>query len=151
MHLGDGERKMLAGKCHRDRVARRGRSGQLGGNAAGFWVTYSDTIGPDSRVPFIPFWEERRQTEHAAQWSTTIPCFLYTLSKLYFLFWIQPVAAINEERLRRLKRDYARPEKVGGKVANYCQDSFNLHLDSAGTPQTQDAASMANSEVSKCR
>jgi hypothetical protein len=142
---------MRAGQHHRNMFTELGKSRQFGGNPAGFWVTYSDTIETDARLPFIPFREGRRQTEHAGQWSTTIPCSLHPHSALYLGFWNQPVAAVNEERLRQLKSKNARPEQVGGTVTSYRQDSFSLHEFSAGFSQTQDAASMANLEVTKCR
>jgi len=114
-------------------------------------VTCSDTMRADSRVPSVPFWDERRPTEHAAPWSTEIPCFRYLHCTINFPFWIQPVAAASEELLRLLKNDSARPDKAGGKMAKYCHDSIRLHSFFTGIPQTQDAASKANSEVSTCR
>ena len=151
VHLGFGRGRMRAAQCHGYRFTERGKSGQFGSNSSGVWVTCSDTIGVDSRVPSVPFWNARRQTERAAQRSATIPCFLHPHSTIYFLFCIQPVATVNEERLRQLKRDHARPEKVGGQVANYCQDSICLHVSSTGIPQSLEAAFMANPEVPKCR
>jgi len=142
---------MRAGQRHGYRFTGRGGSLQFGDYSTGVRVTSSDTIGADSRVPFIPDWEERIQTEHAALWSATIPCFRSPHSTKHFSFWIQPVAAVNEERLRQLKSDHARPEKAGGKVAMCCQISSRLYGFSTGIPETQDAASMANPEVSKCR
>lgn len=124
---------------------------QMGGHAYSAAVTNSDTIRVDSRVPFLPFWEERRQTEHAVQWSAKIPCFRNPHSTIDFPFWIQPVAAVSEELLRLLKTVDSRPDKAGGKMANYCQDSLHLQVFSTGIPQTQDAASMANPEVTTCR
>jgi len=146
-----GRGRMRAGQRHENMFTERGKSRQFGGNPSGFWVTYSDTIEADSRLPFIPLWEGRRRTEHAVQWSTTIPCSLHPQSAPYLGFWKQPVAAVNEERLRQLRSKNARPEKVGGKVTSYRQDSFSLRVFSAGLPKSQDAASMANLEVSKCR
>ena len=121
------------------------------GHSSGAGVTCSDTMKPDSRGPLVPFRDDRRQTEHAALWSTEIPCFRYLHCTINFPFWIQPVAAASEELLRLLKIDSARPDKVEGKMANYCHDSIRLHTFFTGIPQTQDAASKANSEVSTCR
>jgi hypothetical protein len=138
-------------QLHEPGLAGRDGSPQIEGHPYGAEVTYSDTIREDSCVPFIPFWEGRRQTEHATRWSAPIPCFRRPHSKTDFDFWIQPVAAVSEERLRQLNRDDARPDKAGGKMANYCQNLFRLHGFSLGIPQTQDAASMANPEVTRCR
>ena len=142
---------MRAAQCHGYRSTRPGEYRHFGGNSYGVWVTCSDTIEVDSQVPSVPFWGERSQIEDAVRWSTTIPCFLHPHSTAYFLFWIQPVATVDEERLRQLKSDHARPENAGGRVANYCQDSFRLHVFPTGIPQSQEAASMANPEVPKCR
>ena len=146
-----GEPGMRAGECVGNGFVCRDGFRPFGEYSAGVSVTSSDTIGSDSRVPFIPFREERRQIEQAAHRSTKIPCFRRPQSTIYFLFWFQPVAAVNEERLRQLKSVHLRPEKVEGKVAHDCQDLFRLQVFPMGIPQTQDAASMANSEVSKCR
>src|SRR5215467_14272893 len=108
---------MRAGQCYGYRFTGQGGSLQFGDNPSGFWVTSSDTIGADSRVPFIPFWGERRQTEHAALWSTSIPCFRHPHSTKHFLFWFQPVAAVNEERLRQSKSDRARLNRAWSQVA----------------------------------
>ena len=124
---------------------------QMGGRPYSAGVTSSDTIKVDSCVPFLPFWEERRQIEHAARWSAKIPCFWDPHSTIDFPFWIQPVAAVSEELLRPLRFQNPRPDKARGKMANYCQDSLRLQVFSTGIPQTQDAASMANPEVSTCR
>jgi hypothetical protein len=151
MHLGTGEGRMRTERVHGLGIIWQDEAQRFGDYSSGVWVTCSDTIGTDSRVPFIPFWEGRRQTEHATEWSTTIPCFLHSHSTIHFCSWIQPVAAVNEERLRQLKSNDARPEKAGGRMTTYCQDSFRLHAFSTGIPQTQDAASMANPEVTRCR
>jgi hypothetical protein len=124
---------------------------QIGGHPYGAEVTCSDTIKVDSCVPLIPFSKERRQTEHAARWSASIPCFRYPHSTTDFPFWIQPVAAVSEKRLRQLNRDDARPDKAGGKMANYCRDLFRLQDFSPGIPETEDAATKANPEVTRCR
>jgi hypothetical protein len=145
-----GRSRMRAGQCYGYRFTGQGGARQFGDNPSGAWVTSSDTIEADSRVPFIPFWGERRQTEHAALWSTTIPCSRYPHSTKHFPFWFQPVAAVNEERLRPLKRDQARPEKGGDEMAKCSETSSHFSGFSTGIPQTQ-AASMANLEVSKCR
>jgi hypothetical protein len=142
---------MRAGQCYGHRFTEQGESGQFADDPSGVRVTSSDTIGADSRVPFIPFWEERRQTEQAALWSTTIPCFGYPHSTTQYAFWFQPVAVVNEERLQQLKSDHARPEKACSEMAKCSQTSFPFFGLSTGIPQTQDAASMANPEVSKCR
>ena len=126
------------------------RAREFRGNCSGFSVTHSDSIVGDSRVPFIPFREERRQKEHAAQSSTQIPCSLRTQSTTYFSFWIQPVAAFNEYRLRQSVSYHARPEKAGEEMARNCQAPFPFHDLSRG-PQIQGAAAMANPEVSQCR
>jgi len=146
-----GEAGMRAGKRYGYRVTEQGGPRQFGDNPSGVWVTSSDTIGRDSRVPFIPFCGERRQTEHAALWSTTIPSSWCPHSKRHFPFWIQPFAAVNEERLRLLKSDHARPEKGGDTMAKCSQTSSQFSGLSTGIPQTEDAASKANPEVSKCR
>ena len=146
-----GRNRMRAGQGHGYRFTGRGGSTQFGDYCTGVRVTSSDTIGVDSRVPFIPVWKERIQTEHAAMWSATVPCFRSPHSTKHLSFWIQPVAAVNEEGLRQLKSDYARPEKVGGKLAMCCQVSSRLYGLSTGIPEIQDAASVANSEVQKCR
>jgi len=142
---------MRAGQRHGTMFTERGSSRQIGGDPTGIWVTYSDTIETGSSLPFIPFWEGRRQTEHAARWSKKIPCSLHPHSARYLGFWIQQVAAVNEESLRPLKSKNARSEKVGGKVTSYRQDSFRRHEIATGLPQTQDATSMANPEVTQCR
>ena len=136
---------------HKHGLAGLDGSPQIGGHPYGAEVTCSDTIEPDSCVPFVPFLEERRQTEHAARWSATIPCFRYPHRTTDFPFWIQPVAAVSEKRLRQLNRDDARPDKAGGRMANYCQDLFRLQVFSQGIPQTQDAATKATPEVTRCR
>lgn len=136
---------------HDRRFTGRDNTPLRGGPGYGAEVTTSDTMKADSRVPLVPFWELRRQTEHAAQGSTQFPCFRDPHSTINFPFWIQPVAAVSEELLRLLKFDSARPDKTGGKMANYCHDSIRLHVFSTGIPQTQDAASKANSEVPTCR
>ena len=141
---------MRAGEHHGCGFTEQGKCRQFAGYASGFWVTCSDTIRSDSRVPFIPFSEERRQKEHAARWSTTIPCFRQAHSTT-LSFWIQPVAATNEECLRPLKSHDARPEKTKGKMTNDCQDLLGLQVVSTGILQTQDAAFMAHPEVTKCR
>ena len=146
-----GRRKMRAGQGHGYRSTGQGGSLQFEDYPTGVRVTCSDTIRADSRVAFIPIWKERRQTEHAALWSSAIPCFRSPHSTKHFPFWVQPVAAVNEERLRQLKSDQARPEKAWGELAVCSRDSSRLNGLSTGTPQTQDAASVANSEVSKCR
>lgn len=143
---------MHAETCEEDHNGRQSKATRpMKGNLTGVWVTYSDTITADSRVPFIPFWEGRRQTEHAARWSTIIPCFLYPHSKISFGFWIQPVAAKNEVCLRQLKSDHVRPEKAEGTVANYSQESFRLQVLSMGNLPKQVAAFTPNLEVSTCR
>ena len=151
IHLRSGRTRMHAGLSYGQRFTKEGESRQFGDYSSGVWVTCSDTIGVDSRVPFVPFWEGRRPTEHAAQRSATIPGFPHPHSTTSFSFWIQPVAAVDEDRLRQLKSKYARPEKARGKMAGNCQDSFPFYVRSTGIPQTQDAAFMANSEVSTCR
>jgi hypothetical protein len=150
MHLGTGEGRMRTERVHGLGIIWQDEAQRFGDYSSGVWVTCSDTIGTDSRVPFIPFWEGRRQTEHATEWSTTIPCFLHSHSTIHFCSWIQPVAAVNEERLRPLKRDQARPEKGGDEMAKCSETSSHFSGFSTGIPQTQ-AASMANLEVSKCR
>lgn len=132
-------------------IASRNEFPVIGGHFYGAEVTCSDTIRPDSCVPLIPFWEERRQTEHAAQWSASIPCFRRPHSAIDFPFLIQPVAEVGDKRLRQLNRAGERPDKAGDKMANYCQDSFRLQVFSTAIRQTQEAASMAQPEVSKCR
>ena len=146
-----GRSRMRAGQCYGYRFTGQGGARQFGDNPSGAWVTSSDTIEADSRVPFIPFWGERRQTEHAALWSTPIPCFRSPQDTEHFPFWLQPVARVSKERLRQLKCDDARPEKAGNIVAECNQDSSRLYDFSTGILQTQDAASMANREVPKCR
>lgn len=133
------------------RFTARQKAPQMGGHSYSAGVTSSDTIRVDSCVPLVPFWDERRQTEHAAQGSAKIPCFRDPHSTIDFPFWIQPVAAASEELLRLRKIGNPRPDKTGGKMANYCHDSLRLQVFSTGIPQTQDAASMANPEVSTCR
>lgn len=118
----------------------------------GAGVTCSARISGDSCVPsFVPFWAERRQIEHAAKWSSTIPCFRHLRTKLDFPFWIQPVAAEYEEHLRRLNMGYTRPDMNVVKMADYRHDSFRLHVFRTRILEDQDAASLANSEVSTCR
>lgn len=142
---------MRTDQGHEHRFTGRDNTPRKGGHSYSAGVTCSDTITVDSRVPLIPFSEERRQTEHAAQGSTKFPCSRYPHSKIHFPFWFQPVAAVSEELLRLLKIDDARPDKAGGKMANYCHDLIRLHVFSTGIPQTQDAAFMATPEVSTCR
>lgn len=142
---------MYAGQSHANTIGEPAGSRRFGSYPTGGQVTFSDTIGADSRVPFIPIWEERRQTEHASLWSTSIPCFRDVYGTEHFPFWIQPVAAVNEERLRQLKSENARPEKAGSNMARCCQVSSRFYGFSTGIAQTQEAASMANPEVEKCR
>jgi hypothetical protein len=142
---------MRAGQGHGDRFIGLGGPLRPGGNPTGAWVTYSGSIMSDSRAPFIPFWEERRQTEHAAPWSTQIPCFRPPHRTKQFPFLFQPVARVSEERLRQLNSDHARPKTAGDKMAISSQVSSPLYGIPTGTPQTQKAAFMANPEVLKCR
>ena len=146
-----GEGRMGTEQRHEHGLAGWDGPPQIGGHSYGAEVTCSDTIKTDSCVPFISFWKERRQTEHAARWSASIPCFRNPHSTTDFPFWIQPVAAESEKRLRQLNRDDARPDKAGGKMANYCRDLFCLHDFSRGIPETEDAATKANPEVTRCR
>jgi hypothetical protein len=146
-----GEGSMRTEQRHEHGLAGWDGPPQIGGHSYGAEVTCSDTIKTDSCVPFISFWKERRQTEHAARWSASIPCFRNPHSTTDFPFWIQPVAAESEKRLRQLNRDDARPDKAGGKMANYCRDLFCLHDFSRGIPETEDAATKANPEVTRCR
>jgi hypothetical protein len=138
---------MRAGQGHGHRFTGLGGPLQLGGNPTGAWVTYSGSIMADSRRPFIPFWKERRQTEHAAPWSTQIPCFRPPHSTRHFLFLFQTVARISEERLRQLNSDHARPKTAGDKMAISGQVSSPFYGITTGTLQTQKAAFMANPEV----
>jgi hypothetical protein len=138
---------MRAGQGHGHRFTGLGGPLQLGGNPTGAWVTYSGSIMADSRRPFIPFWKERRQTEHAAPWSTQIPCFRPPHSTRYFPFLFQTVARISEERLRQLNSDHARPKTAGDKMAISGQVSSPFYGITTGTLQTQKAAFMANPEV----
>lgn len=142
---------MRAGKCPTERSRKTVKSRPVEGNLTGVWVTNSDTISGDSRVPFIPFWEGRRQTEHAAQWSTIIPCFLHPHGTTHFRFWIQPVAAISEGRLRQQISYQARPEEAGGKVTDDCQELSRPKVLPMGNPHAQFAAVKAVPEVSTCR
>ncbi len=143
MRTQQGQKKGL-------RVA--GESRQIESACYGAGVTCSATISGDSCVPsFVPFWAERRQIEHAAKWSSTIPCFRHLRTKLDFPFWIQPVAAEYEEHLRRLNMGYTRPEKIVVEMADYRHDSYGLHVFPKRILEDQDAAFMANSEVSTCR
>ena len=120
------------------------------GNTAGVWVTSSDTIHADSRVSFAPFWNERRQTEHAATRSTPIPCFRRPHCK-QLPFGYQPVAAVREARLWQLNCDHIRPEKAGSKMASCTQVSSRLYGLPLGIPLTEEAAFAASPEVRKCR
>jgi hypothetical protein len=138
---------MRAGQGHGHRFTGLGGPLQLGGNPTGAWVTYSGSIMADSRRPFIPFWKERRQTEHAAPWSTQIPCFRPPHSTRHFPFLFQTVARISEERLRQLNSDHARPKTAGDKMAISGQVSSPFYGITTGTLQTQKAAFMANPEV----
>ena len=142
---------MRAGQGHGDRFMVLVGPLKLGGNPTGAWVTYSGSIMADSRRPFIPFWKERRQTEHAAPWSTQIPCFRPPHSTKHFPFSFQPVARVSEDLLRQLNSDHARPETAGDKQANSNRVSSPLYGIPTGTPQSQKAAFMANPEVLKCR
>lgn len=151
MHLVLGRSRMRAGQSNGNGLKKQCGELQFAGNPSGAWVTSSDTIGADSRVPSIPIREGRRQTEQAAPWSTPIPCFRSPYDTTHIPFWFQPVAAVNEARLRQRKPYHGRPEEVGGRMADCGQDSSHLHGFSSGIPQTQDAASMANPEVQKCR
>jgi len=146
-----GRSEMRAGKSHGSRFPSLGGPLQIGGYPSGAQVTYSGTITADSRVMFIPLWEERLQIERAALWSTTIPCFRLSHRTRHSPFWFRLVAAVNGERLRQLHSENARPEKAGNKMAKCNHVSSRLDDFSSGNPQTQDAASMANPEVRKCR
>lgn len=137
---------MGAGTGQGNKARRWDEIVQSQGNPSSVWVTSSDTIQTDSRVPFIPIWEGRRQTEHAAPRSTPIPCFRRPHRK-NFPFRFQQVAGANMTRLRQLNSDYARPEKAGSKMARCSQDSSRLYGSQTGIPQTEDAAFMANPEV----
>jgi hypothetical protein len=123
---------------------------QFDGYPSGAWVTNSGTIGPDSRVPFIPIREGRSQTEQAAPWSTPVPCFRSPYDTTNNC-WFQPVAAVDEVRLRQLNSNRVRPDEAEDEVADRGKDSSRHYRILSGIPQTQDAASKANPEVQKCR
>jgi hypothetical protein len=146
MHLSFGRSEMGAGRGHGYRATQESAIAQFASNSSSVWVTNSDTIWSDSRVPFIPIWEGRPQTEHAAPRSTPIPCFRRPRSK-QFPFWFQPVDAVSAARLRPLNSDYARPEKARSKMATSGQVSSRLYGLPTGISQTEDAAFMANPEV----
>ena len=143
---------MRAEKGYGNGFAKRDDLREVGSASYSAGVTCSATISGDSCVPsFVPFWAERRQIEHAAKWSSTIPCFRHLRTKLDFPFWIQPVAAEYEEHLRRLNMGNTRPDKNVVKMADYCHDSYRLRVFPTRILEDQDAAFMANSEVSTCR
>jgi hypothetical protein len=142
-----GRSRMLAGRGREHRAGELGGPLQFGGYPTSAWVTCSGSMVADSCVPFVPFLQGRRQTEHAASWSTPIPCFRFPHRTEHFPFWFQPVARVSEESLRQLNSERARPNSGGGKMANSSQVLSRLNAFSIGTPQTQIAASMANPEV----
>jgi hypothetical protein len=115
-------------------------------------VSNSDSIGEDIRVPSVSNGEGQRQTQNAGLKGASIPCLQAPYSTQCFPFWIQPVPAISEDRLRQLRMSSACPEEVGGEMETWSHFSAS-HLYSIlpGSLQTENALFEANPEVRRCR
>ena len=139
---------MRAGRAQKNGSTRACRTLVAGSRKAGLFLSQSDSIREDFRVPLIPNGEGQRQTKRAGLRGAKFLCLQSPYNTEHFLVWNQPVAEESEDRLRQLKIIYARPEGAGtemAKLSHFCV--FLLYGVFSEFLQTQHAVSMANPEV----
>jgi len=119
---------------------------------AGFLVTSSGSIVDDSRAARTPIWVERRQTEQPGTQGTKVPCLRASDQESHLPFWFQLIASGNMHGLRQLKTVHTWTEQDEGRTEMFSLFSASLiNGVPSGFVQSQNAISMSNPEVEKCR